>query len=315
MKNRSVVVLGGSGFVGRHIVNRLAADERPVLVPTQSREYAKHLILLPTVDVVEADVHDRDALIRLFEGAGAVINLIGVLNQARSGDFHRVHVELAQNVVAACKAAGVSRLLHMSALNADPSGPSEYLRTKGEAEQIVVASALQWTIFQPSVIFGPEDSFLNLFARLQRFLPVIPLGCPKARFQPVYVGDVAQAFVQALEDEVTIGHRYALCGPTVYTLKDLVRYVGLQTGYERPVLGLPAALAKLQAWMLERLPGKLMSRDNVASMSVDSVCSTHALAPPGFQPTSLETIAPTYLSPEAVHSKYDDYRVHSGRQG
>ena len=217
---------------------------------------AKHLILLPTVDVVEADIHDPAALERLVRRAGTVVNLVGILNEGRKGDFARAHVELARKVVAACRAAGVGRLLHMSALGADPQGPSRYLATKGEAEAIVAASGLAWTIFRPSVIFGREDSFLNLFARLERLLPIIALACPGARFQPVFVGDVARVFVRSLSDDATHGQRYPLCGPTIYTLRELVAYAGELTGHRRPILGLGPGLSMLQARVMEFLPGR-----------------------------------------------------------
>jgi Predicted nucleoside-diphosphate-sugar epimerases len=222
MNGKTIVVLGGSGFVGRHLVSRLVADGNRVVVPTRSRERARHLILLPTVDVIEADVHDPVVLARLVRGAAAAVNLVGILNESRSGDFDRVHVELPRKLIAACRDRAVPRLLHMSALNADPRGPSRYLRSKGEAEALVAASGLQWTIFQPSIIVGPEDSFLNLFAKLQHLLPVIALACAEARFQPVAVDDVADAYVRALGADATHGERYPLCGPKVYTLRELV---------------------------------------------------------------------------------------------
>src|SRR5271169_2515746 len=264
MSTGSILVLGGSGFVGRHLVNRLVDAGWVVVVPTRQRERAKHLILLPTVDVLEADVHDPAALAQLVAGAAAAVNLVGILNESHRGNFERAHPELAGKLIAACRAARVPRLLHMSALNADPAGPSRYLRSKGEAEALVARSELAWTIFRPSVIFGREDSFLNLFARLERVLPVIALACARARFQPVYVGDVAEAFMRALGDDRTHRKRYALCGPKVYTLRELVAYVGEITGYRRPIVPLSPALGRLQARLLERLPGKLMSRDNLA---------------------------------------------------
>jgi uncharacterized protein YbjT (DUF2867 family) len=309
----AILVLGGSGFVGRHVASQLAAAGCRVIVPTRRRENAKHLILLPTVDVVEADIHDGAALERLVRGAGTVVNMVGILNQTRSGDFARVHVELTRKVVGACRAAGVSRLLHMSALGADPQGPSRYLATKGEAEAIVAASGLAWTIFQPSVIFGREDRFLNLFARLERLLPVIALACPHARFQPVFVGDVARLFVRALPDDATHGQRYPLCGPKIYTLRELVAYVGELTGHRRPILPLGPTLSMLQARIMEWLPGPLMSRDNVLSMRKDNVCGCDFPARFGFAPTALEAVAPEYLSLTAARSRFDVYRAHSGR--
>jgi NADH dehydrogenase len=295
MTGDAILVLGGTGFVGRHLVAQLTSAGRRVVVPTRSRERARHLILLPTVDVVEADIHDPAALADLVRDAQAAINLVGILNEDRPGDFDRVHVELPRKLIAACRAGGVERLLHMSALNADPQGPSHYLRSKGEAEILVASSGLQWTVFQPSIIVGREDAFLNLFARLQRLLPIIALAGAHARFQPVDVDDVATAYLRALTDDATRGGRYPLCGPSVYTLRELVAYVGELTGYRRPIVALGPGLSKLQAWILEHLPGKLMSRDNLASMQRDSVCDCPFPPLLGGPPAAIEAIAPTYI--------------------
>jgi uncharacterized protein YbjT (DUF2867 family) len=309
----ATLVLGGSGFVGRHLVGRLVAAGRRVIVPTRQRERAKHLILLPTVDVVEADVHSEAVLARLTQRASVVVNLVGILHEPRRGEFDRVHVELARKLVSACRAAGVSRLLHMSALNADTKGPSRYLRSKGEAEAIVAVSELAWTIFRPSVIFGREDSFLNLFATLEKFSPFIPLACAGARFQPVYVGDVARAFEAAAADDSALRQRFNLCGPKVYTLRELVAYVGELTGHKRPILPLGRGVSQLQARVLEWLPGPLMSRDNLASMERDNVCDGSTFARFGFAPTALEAAAPAYLAAGAIKSRYDEFRAQSGR--
>jgi NADH dehydrogenase len=201
----------------------------------------------------------------------------------------------------------------MSALNADPSGPSRYLASKGQAEAIVAQSGVEWTIFRPSVIFGREDSFLNLFARLERFLWVVALAGAHARFQPVWVSDVADAFVGALDDERTLRQRYTLCGPRVYTLRELVAYVGELTGYDRPIVPLGARLSNLQARILEMLPGKLMTRDNLASMTRDSVCDAEYPALFGTAPQALEAIAPGYLTPGAARSRYSRLRAQGGR--
>ena len=313
MNDERILVLGGSGFVGRYLVSQLSAAGCSVVVPTRRRDRGKHLILLPTVEVVEADVHEQATLERLASGVSAVINLVGILNEARRGDFDRAHIELARKVVDACRSARVARLLHMSALNADPKGPSRYLTTKGEAEGIVVGSGLAWTIFRPSVMFGREDAFLNMFASLERVLPVIALASANARFQPVFVGDVAHAFVHALSDDATHGQRYPLCGPTVYTLGELVAYVGELSGERRPILPLGPALSSLQARVLEWLPGPLMSRDNLASMSKDSVCDGGFPAVFGFAPTALEAVVPAYLSAASAKSRFDALRMHSGR--
>jgi len=313
MSTARILVLGGSGFVGRHIVARLVAAGRSVVVPTRHRERARHLILLPTVDVVEADIHDPLALEQLAAGAGAAINLVGILNETRRGDFERAHVELARKLIAACGTMRVARLLHMSALNAGVKAPSRYLRTKGEAEALVADSDLAWTIFRPSVIFGREDSFLNMFARLERFVPVMALARADARFQPVYVGDVADTFVHAIDDDRTHRMRYPLCGPKVYTLRELVAYAGELTGYDRPIVSLGPALSKLQARVLELLPGKLMSRDNLASMQLDSVCDCDFPTVFASKPTALEAVAPDYLTPAATRSRYSGLRALGGR--
>ena len=293
MKLQNFLVIGGSGFVGRHLVAALAARGARVTVPTRRREGAKHLILLPTVDVVEADLLDPNALVALVDGRDAVVNLAGVLH---GPDFKTTHVELAQAVVNACRRAGVRRLLHMSALGADPGAASEYLRSKGVGEQAVLAADdLTATVFRPSVVFGPEDRFLNLFSRLAALLPVILLGSPDARFQPVYVGDVVKAMLAALEVREAARQRYDLCGPREFTLRELMAFVCAATGRRRLIVGLPEGLSYLQAWMMEMLPVKLLTRDNLRSMRVPSVCD--CAFPFGIQPVSVEAVAPAWLAP------------------
>ena len=313
MEKLRIVVIGGSGFVGRALCARLASLGHDVVVPTRSRERSRHLILLPTVEVVETDVHDPAKLASLVRGADAVVHLVGILNESGRETFERVHVELPRKVVAACEATRVPRLLHMSSLNADPAGPSKYLRTKGEAEAIVVASPLAWTVFRPSVIFGPGDSFLTLFAGLARALPVLALAGADAKFQPVWIGDVVTAFERALSRGATVRQRYDLCGPKVYTLKELVSYVAETAGAVRPIIPLSGALATMQAFVLEHLPGKLMSRDNLASMRVDSVCGCPFPPELGVEPAALEAVAPAFLAPEAMRDRYDAMRASTGR--
>jgi NADH dehydrogenase len=315
MDMTEVCVLGGSGFVGRHVCHALAAAGYRIRVATHDRERAKEqLILLPTVDVAAVDIHDPAALAAFVRGADAAINLVGVLHDGRgSRSFQAAHVELARKLVAACRGQGVRRVLHMSALAAAPDGPSRYLRTKGEAEAIVRESGLAWTIYRPSVVFGPGDSFLNLFAKVLRFSPVVALACPGARFQPVYVEDVAAAFVKGLSDLGSLGKSYDLCGPRAYTLRELVEYVGTVTGRRRPVVGLGDRLSYLQAFAMELLPVKLMTRDNYYSMKVENVCRCEF--PFGMTPTALEAVAPSYLGSRTPRSRYQRFRGRARRDG
>ena len=309
-----VLVLGGSGFVGRHVCHQLVARGLRVTVPTRDRERAKDtLITLPTADVVDADIHDEDTLRRLVRGSGAVVNLVGVLQGGRGKrSFDEAHVGLARKVIGACRSEGVKRLLHMSALNADPKGPSDYLRSKGEAERLVRESDLDWTVFKPSVIFGRDDRFLNLFATLQRMLPVLLLASPDARFQPVYVEDVATVIVESMTNLDSHRRAYELVGPRAYTLRELVEYVGAVTGHRRAIVGLGPKLSHLQAYMMELAPGKLMTRDNVKSMTIDSVSTI--LLPFGIAPTPLEAVAPTWLAQRTPRGRYNLVRDRAQRQ-
>ena len=308
MRYGRILVLGGSGFVGRHVVAALVRRGARVTVPSRRRERAKHLILLPTVDVVEADVLQRGVLDRLVRGQDAVINLVGVLH----GDFHRAHVEVPLAAIAACRAAGVERLMHISALGASPDAPSEYLRSKAKGEQAILdADDRHVTVFRPSVIFGPEDRFLNQFAAMAKWLPVLAVPCPDARFQPVYVGDVARAMAVALEDTETFGQRYDLAGPREYGLKELVELVCALTHRKRLVVGLPDGLSYLQASLLEMLPGQLMTRDNYRSMQVPN--TTRAPWPLGGERQSLEAIAPAYLFPSGPRERYPQLRWRARR--
>lgn len=313
MEITTVAILGGSGFVGRHICHVLAAEGYRVRVATRDRERAKvQLILLPTVDVAAVNVHDSQQLAAFLRGADAAINLVGVLHDGRGErSFQAVHVELARKTVAACRETGVPRLLHMSALAADRAGPSAYLRSKGEAEAVVRESGLAWTLFRPSVIFGRDDSFLNMFALALRLSPFLALACPNARFQPVYVEDVATAFARSLADLGSHGKSYDLCGPRVYTLRELVEYVGSVTGHRRPVIGLNDSLSYCQALAMELLPVKIMTRDNYYSMKVDSVC--HCAPPLGIMPTPLEAVAPSWLGDGTPRARYRQYRGRAHR--
>ena len=319
MELKKVLLIGGSGFVGGTIANRLSERGIRVVVPTRHRDHSKELILLPTVYTVEADVHDPKTLVALMQGVDAVINLVGILHDSASKmpygkRFAAAHVELPRKIIAAMKQAGVRRLVHMSALKAAPDAPSGYLRSKGEGEALVRAASgdLDVTVFRPSVIYGPGDAFLNTFASLLKFFPVFPLAGGDARFQPVYVGDVADAMVASLESRATFGQTYELCGAQVYTLRQLVEYTGQLIGRRRPVIKLPKALASLQAGLLGLLPNPPMSPDNLRSLQVDSTTDgQHDY--PDWHPQRLEAVVPNYLSALALRLRLDGYRCRAGR--
>ena len=316
MKHRNVLVIGGAGFVGRHIVNELIGRGCRVLVPSRRRDHAKHLILLPTCDVVDADVHDDATLDRLMAGQHAVVNLVGILHGTEA-QFERAHVALTQRTLSACARHRVRRYLHMSALGADPGGPSMYQRSKGRAELAVRESKLDWTIFQPSVIFGPEDAFLNMFAKLAAVAPVLPIAGADVKFQPVWVEDVARAFVNSLDNGATVGRTYELCGPRVYTLRELVRFAARAAGHPRPVIAMPDGLARLQALLMRLLPGEpLLSLDNLDSMKRDNISTRQPYAPApelGITATPLEPEASLYLAGLHPRTRFGGFRARARR--
>lgn len=290
MKN--VLIIGGTGFLGTAISSRLASADYCLTLPTRRPEKVRHLAVLPTVRVVAADVHDEATLARLMIGQDAVISLVGILK----GNFQRTHAELPGKIAHAARTAGVSRFLHISALAAAADAPSDYLRSKAAGEAALKAAYPAATIFQPSVIFGRGDAFLTLFAGLLKIAPIVPLACPDARFQPVWIDDVVTAVVASLDHPESRGQTYPLCGPRVYTLRELVAYAGKVSGHPRPILGLPLSLSNLQAWAMEFLPNGPMTRDNLRSMSVPSVCPAGCSLPFGRKAMPLEAVAPAYLA-------------------
>ena len=296
-----VAVLGGTGFVGHavceHLVERSGGAGGRIVVPTRRLRHGLALQSLPTVQLVQANVHDDRDLARVLAGCEAVVHLVAILHGSEA-EFDRVHVQLPQRVAAACKAAGVRRVVHVSALGVAPDAPSRYLRSKAAGEQVWRESGLDVTVLRPSVIFGARDRFLNLFAQLQALAPFVPLGGAHARFQPVWVEDVAAAVVRCLDQPATIGQVFECAGPQQFTLADLVRLAGRLSGHPRPVLPLPGALARLQALVMECLPGEpLMSRDNVDSMRVPNVATPGqpGLEALGVQASGVEGVAAGYL--------------------
>lgn len=320
MRDPEVVVFGGSGFIGSHLVALLAQENIPTLVPTRFPDRARHLTTLPGVDVVEANIDDDSAVRALLAGRTAAINLVGILHGSRGDpygpEFRRAHVALPRRIVEACAAAGVPHYLHMSALGANPHGPSMYARSKADGEAAACSRPeVAATIVRPSVVFGPGDHFLTMFAKLQRHLPLVPLAGASARFQPVYVGDVASVFLHALRELHPSNQIVELGGPTVYTLGELVRLAGRYAGCERRIVALPAGLARLQARLFELLPGEpVLTRDNLDSMTVDNVLDPAAphltAAPLGIKLTPLEAVAPHYLAPG---EPLDKLRSRAGR--
>jgi NADH dehydrogenase len=301
MSRLRIAVLGGTGFVGRSLCERLVIAGHEVRLLTRHAQRHRDLLVLPTAQVIEGDVHNPAVLRREFQGLDAVVNLVGILNEpGRNGKgFERVHAELPAKVVQACRQSGVGRLLHMSALHASPDGSSHYLRSKGRGEQIVHEAesyALHVTSFRPSVIFGPHDRFTNRFAGLLRQVPcVFPLACASARLQPVYVEDVTQAFVLALDRHATFGQRYNLCGPQVYSLQEIVLYLTRLLGLKRRILPLNETFSRLQAAVLQFAPGKPFTPDNYRSLQVASVCEAPFPAIFDLTPGRFDEIVPTYL--------------------
>jgi NADH dehydrogenase len=307
MPDRTICVLGGTGFIGRALLARLAADGRPVKVLTRDRTGHRDLLVLPTVRLARADVHDPADLEREFAGCDVVVNLVGILNERRLGrgngaEFRRVHTELPMKVVRACRTAGVRRYLHMSGLRADSRrGPSHYLRSKGEAEDFIRRECAdgkpEFVIFQPSVVFGPGDDFVNRFATLLATVPgVMPLACAGAHFAPVYVGDVAEAFARAVDDRTAAGRTFQLCGPDVLTLAEIVRDTAAALGLRRRILPLPAAVSRVQAAIMDYVPGKPFSTDNYLSATLDSTCDCDGLAELGIERTPMRGVVRAYLS-------------------
>ncbi|MFM7293298.1 MAG: complex I NDUFA9 subunit family protein [Burkholderiales bacterium] len=304
---KRILLLGGSGLIGSAIAETLTKRGEFVTVPTRDRERAKHLLLLPTCEVLSANIRDPDTLDKLVRHHDVVINLVGILH----GDFESVHVAFPALVAECCARHRVQRLVHMSAIGADVGGPSQYLRSRGRGEAVVAEIAkrtgLAVTVFRPSVVYGEHDKFLNMFMKLVKLFPVIPLGSPEATFQVVWVQDVARAVTMAIDMPETVGKTYPLVGPKVYSLRQLIEFVVLISGKKRLVIGLGARLSALQATVFEFLPGRIMTRDNVASMQTPNTSSEPFPAIFG-RPAAMEDTVYAYLHADGGRGRYQHFR-------
>jgi len=310
-----IVLLGATGFVGHHLLPELSAAGHRCLVLSRYIPGCRELALIPGVELRQGDVHDSKVLKAQLEGADAVTNMVGILNESgRKGEgFREVHVELVEKLIEACRETGVSRLLQVSALNAG-QGDSHYQVSKGQAEELIrQAKNLDSTIFQPSVIFGEGDSFFNRFAALLRRVPVLPLACPNSRFQPVWVGDVARAMTAALEDTETVGRILVLVGPEEYSLRELVEWTAKTVGLKRRIVGLNDVASRMQGRLMDFVPGKPFSSDNYRSLQTDNTSTENALWSFGIRPRALESVVPGYLRGSTHQNHLDRFREQAGR--
>ena len=296
LTSKQLVVLGGSGFVGSHLLPRLIRDGHRIVLLSRNREQRRALGVLPGVHIHSVDVYDANALRRQFEGADAVINLVGILNAFGEQTFQRAHVDLTQRVLGACQAAGVSRLHHMSALKAG-QGLSQYLKSKGEAEAQVRNSSIDWTIYQPSVMFGADGGLVSRFATLLRQMPVLPLARAPSKMAPTWAGDVAEAMARCIgDDKLGIDRSFELYGPDVLTLGEIVHMIRDTMGLHTPIMALPDSLGRLQAQVAQMLPGKPFSLDNFRSLRTDSVGKVDGYAALGITPQPLAAWLPVLLN-------------------
>lgn len=321
-KTKNVLVIGGSGFLGQAVCNQLAKAGYRITVPTRRYDRAKHLLTLPTCQIIEANIHDRATLGRLVSGQDIVVNLLGVLHSKPGkpyGQNFRVnHVEFPKALCTAMSKHGAKRIVHISALGVGVQNPapSMYLRSKTDGEAVVKDSGLAWTILRPSVVFGREDKFLNTFASLAKIAPFIPLAGADARFQPVSVSDVAKAVFACVEDQGkdTLHNTYDLVGTEIFTLKELVKLSARAVGKNPLVFGIPDVAAKVQAFLMELAPGEpLMSRDNVDSMKIDNIRTSGRTFPlPSYE--CLSVVAHEYLRAKHLPSDLDEFRTRAHRQ-
>ena len=316
MQPRTIAIVGGTGFVGRALGEHLTERGKALRVLTRRLTNASSLLIYPEVDVRVGNSHDVEFLSRAFDGADAVVNLAGILHERGAQTFESVHVDLPRRVANACRAAGVRRLVHMSALGAAENAPSAYLRSKALGEKAMVqgaGDAIGVTILRPSVIFGRHDTFVNRFVAMAKVFPAIPLPAAGARFQPIWVEDVARVIAHALDDSGTVGKSFNLCGPKAYALREIVELAARLSGHPRLVVPVPDGIARLEAAVFEHLPGPLLTRDNLRSMEVPNVCDAPFPERFGFAPSSLESVLPQYLADASPRGRYDRYRLKAGR--
>jgi len=311
----NICIIGGMGFVGTNLINKLVTLGHSVKVITRHPERHRHLLILPSVKLISIDFFGKKILERQLDGYDVVINLAGILNPQGVNTFEKAHVEVTRRVAEAARSVEIPRLLHMSALNADENGPSEYLRTKGKAQKLVLTTeGLQVTSFAPSVIFGPGDNFFNMFASLLSLLPVFPLTSAATRFAPVYVGDVVDAFINSIHKSETYGKNYELCGPEVYTLKELVKYTAKQTGSKSIIIPLNRFFSSPLVAMMNLIPGSPITRDNFNSMKLDSICKNNQAAEVlELSLHSLDSVVPLYLAGGDFAGQMDELRRKAGR--
>ncbi len=301
MDERLITIFGGAGFIGRHLVRKLAAADWRIRVVTRSPGLAGHL--QPTGDVGQIVIQpldnlDEPSIRRLVEGSTAVVNLVGILYETSRQRFDEIHGELPARIARTATDAGVSRMVHVSAIGADETSSSAYARSKAKGEATLREAFASAAILRPSIVIGPEDDFFNRFAGMARLLPALPLiGGGKTQFQPIYVGDVADAVMATLHQDSTAGKTYEIGGPQVYSFEDLLRYMLDVIGKRRLLVDLPFGLASLQARILELLPVPPLTRDQVELLKTDNVVADDALtlADLGLVPTPIELIVPSYL--------------------
>ena len=309
MTSQRIVILGGTGFVGSYLVPRLVADGHRLTVLSRNRESRRDMTVLPGVNIRSADIYDDAVLRTQLEDADAVINLVGILNPQGRHTFQRVYIDLTKRLIEACKVTGVKRLHQMSSLKAG-QGLSQYLKTRGEAETLVKAASLNWTIYQPSVIFGAGDGLVTRFAALLRKLPVLPLARATSRMAPTYVGDVTEAIARCMADDKLSSRRsFELYGPEVLTLGEIVRAIRDAAGLRTSILPLPDGLGRLQAQIAGMLPGKPFSPDNFLSLRTDSVGKIDGYAALGIQPQPF-----TPWLPPLIHGLPRQRRLDAARQ-